>query len=93
MLILYCFADYYYDPLPRDEANDSPMTTLVSARINLKADPSRRHFMKVTFGDQKTSRDCLERCLIFIANSFECDSFIDGLQWDTFDCATKGYIK
>jgi hypothetical protein len=73
------YLDYCFNLLNSEDAAESPPKAIVNARHALSKDSEGRATLKVAYGDQVSSRDCLERCLIFIAKFFENEEEIKSL--------------
>ena len=76
----------------RESAADSPLWAIVKARASMQKDSNARALIKMAFGDQTHSRDCLERSLIFIARFFEEEGSVKETFISDFDCITKKMI-
>jgi hypothetical protein len=48
-----------------------------------------RAVIKMAFGEQTKSRDCLERCLVFIAKFFEGEEEVKEGFTVTYDCIQR----
>jgi hypothetical protein len=58
----------------------------------MQKDNNARALIKMAFGDQSHSRDCLEKSLIFIARFLEEKDDIKREFRSDFDCITKKII-
>jgi len=89
-IIIYFFLlDYYFNPMTREDAAGSLHLTIVKARAEMPKDSNGRAVIKMAFGEHTRSRDCLERCLVFIAKFFEAEEEVKERFTVTYDCVQR----